>query len=173
MLTVAKGRCENHLTANAPGALFAPPVVEFYEFDALNQNLSPEVRALEGKADLVLSTLVLEHLPIDVFFRAVTSFLKPTDGYVLLTNMHAEMGCLSQAGFVDEVTGEKIRGHSYAHEISKVIEEGAKWGFEVVGEVGERGVQRADIGKAVGERGKKWIGVNVWFGFVMRFCEVI
>lgn len=172
MLTVAKERCENYLTANASGALLAPPVVEFYEFDALNQEPSPEIKALEGKADLVLSTLVLEHLPIDVFFRAITSFLKPTGGYVLLTNMHAEMGRISQAGFVDEVTGEKIRGHSYAHEISEVIEEGRKWGFEVVGEVGERGIQQADVGTVVGERGKKWIGVNVWYGFVMRFGEV-
>ena len=172
MLTVAKERCENYLTANVFGALLDSPVVKFYEFDALNQELSPEIKALEGKADLVLSTLVLEHLPIDVFFHAVTSFLKPTGGYVLLTNMHAEMGRISQAGFVDEVTGEKIRGHSYAHEISEVIEGGGKWDLEVVGEVGERGIQQADVGTAVGERGKKWIGVNVWYGFVMRFGEV-
>jgi SAM-dependent methyltransferase len=172
MITVAKERCGNYLTANASGALPAPPVTEFYEFDALNQELSHEIKALEGKADLVLSTLVLEHLPIDVFFRAVKLFLKPTGGYVLLTNMHAEMGRISQAGFLDEVTGEKIRGHSYAHEIFEVIEEGGKWGFEVVGEVGERVIQQADVGTTVGERGKKWIGVNVWYGFVMQFGEV-
>jgi SAM-dependent methyltransferase len=172
MLTVAKERCGNYLTANASGSLLAPPVIKFYEFDALNQEPSHEIKALEGKADLVLSTLVLEHLPIDVFFRAVKLFLKPTGGYVLLTNMHAEMGRISQAGFLDESTGEKIRGHSYAHEISEVIEEGGKWGFEVVGEVGERVIQQTDVGTIVGERGKKWIGVNVWYGFVMRFGEV-
>jgi hypothetical protein len=53
-----------------------------------------------------------------------------------------------------------------------VIEEGGKWGFEVVGEVDERVIQQVDVGTTVGERGKKWIGVNVWYGFVMRFGEV-
>jgi SAM-dependent methyltransferase len=171
MLMVAKQRCETHLTANTSKVLLAPPAVEFHEFDALNPELSPEIKALEGKADLVLSTLVLEHLPLDVFFRTVRSFLKP-GGYFLLTNMHADMGRISQAGFVDEVTGEKIRGHSFAHEISEAIEEGEKWGFEVVGEVAERAIIEDDLGAVVGERGKKWIGINVWFGFVMRFGDM-
>jgi hypothetical protein len=83
--------------------------------------------------------------------------------------MHAEMGRISQAGFVDGATGEKIRGLSYAHEIKEVIEEGRKRSFEVVGEVGERDVQDGDLGVLVGERGKKWVGEKVWFGFVMRF----
>lgn len=172
MLTIAKQRCEDHLAENASNTLLAPPVVECHEFDALNPELSPDVKALEGKADLVLSTLVLEHLPIDVFFYSVKLFLKPTGGYVIFTNMHADMGHISQAGFVDEVTGEKIRGLSYAHEISEVIEEGQKWGFEVVGEVGERGIENGDLGTVVGERGKKWIGVKVWYGCVMRLGVV-
>jgi SAM-dependent methyltransferase len=171
MLTVAKQRCETHLTANTSNVLLAPPAVEFHEFDALNPELSPVIKALEGKADLVMSTLVLEHLPLDVFFHTVKSFLKP-GGYFLLTNMHADMGRISQAGFVDEVTGEKIRGHSFAHEISEAIEEGEKWGFEVIGEVGERAIIEDDLGAVVGERGKKWIGINVWFGFVMRFGDM-
>jgi SAM-dependent methyltransferase len=171
MLTIAKQRCEDHLKSNASDTTQAPPLIEFHEFDALNPDLSPEINALERKADLVLSTLVLEHLPLDVFFRTVKYFLR-SGGYVLLTNMHAGMGRISQAGFVDEVTGEKIRGHSYAHETSQVVEEGEKWGFEVVGEVGERAVGSADLGTVVGERGKKWIGVNVWFGFVMRLSQM-
>ena len=171
MLTLAKQRCESYLAANTSNTVPTPHVVEFHGFDALNPDLSPETKALEGKADLVLSTLVLEHLPLDVFFRAARSFLKPRGGYLLLTNMHAEMGRISQAGFVDEVTGEKIRGHSYAHEISETISEGEKWGFKVVGKVGERGVEKSDLGTAVGERGKKWVGISVWYGCVMRFGE--
>jgi len=169
MLAVAKQRCEDHLKANS-NSLQAAPQIEFHEFDALNTDLSPEIKALEGKTDLVLSTLVLEHLPLDTFFRTVKMFLKP-GGYVLLTNMHADMGRISQAGFVDEGTGEKIRGLSYAHEISEVVEEGTRWGFEVVGEVDERAIESADVGTVVGDRGKKWVGVNVWFGFVMRLSQ--
>ncbi len=116
----------------------------------------------------MLSTLVLEHLPINVFFRTVKDLLKAEDGYLVLTNMHAEMGRISQAGFVDEVTGEKIRGNSYAHGIQEVVEEGEKLGFSVVGDVSERGIEEGDLGTVVGERGKKWVGVRVWFGFIMR-----
>lgn len=172
MLKIAEQRCETYLTANAAGTLSAPPSIKFHEFDALHPELFPEVKQLEGKADLVLSTLVLEHLPGDIFFRTVRNLLKAEGGYVVLTNMHAEMGGISQAGFVDEITGEKIRGHSYAHEIRDVIEEGGKWGFSVVGEVSERGVEEGDLGTVVGERGKKWVGVRVWFGFIMRFGGV-
>lgn len=172
MLAVAKQRCKDYLAANASNSLVASPLIGFHEFDALDPELSPEIKALGGKADLVLSTLVLEHLPLDVFFRTAKYFLKPKGGCVLLTNMHAEMGRISQAGFVDEVTGEKIRGHSYAHEISEAIEEGKKWGFEVVGEVGERAIKEEDLGTVVGQRGKKWININVWFGFIMRLGEM-
>jgi len=169
MLAVAKQHCEEYLCANS-NSLQGHPQIKFYEFDALNSELSPKIKALEGKADLVLSTLVLEHLSLDTFFRTVKFFLK-AGGYVLLTNMHADMGRISQAGFVDENTGEKIRGLSYAHEISKVVEEGTRGGFEVVGEIGERAIGPDDIGTVVGERGKKWVGVNVWFGFVMRLSQ--
>jgi SAM-dependent methyltransferase len=171
MLAVAKQRCESYLTANASATLLDPPLINFHEFDALEVEPSPEIRALKGKADFVLSTLVLEHLPLDVFFSTVKSFLKPSGGYVLLSNMHADMGRISQAGFVDEVTGEKIRGHSYAHEISEVIEEGKKWGFEVAGELGERAIEEEDLGTIVGNRGKKWVNIRVWFGFFMRLGE--
>jgi hypothetical protein len=172
MLKVGKQRCENYLTANAANTLSAPPAISFYEFDALHPEIFTEVKQLERKADLVLSTLVLEHLPLDVFYHCAASLLKPTGGYLLLTNMHAEMGRISQAGFVDRSTGEKIRGSSYAHEIEEVIEEGEKWGFKVVGEVRERAVEEEDLGTVVGERGKKWLGFRVWFGFVMQFGGV-
>lgn len=85
--------------------------------------------------------------------------------------MHAHMGRISQAGFVDAESGEKVRGTSYNYEVEEVIEEGKRRGFEVVGKVGEREVREEDIGEGrlLGKRGKKWVGVKVWFGLVMRF----
>jgi len=38
--------------------------------------------------------------------------------------------------------------------------------------VAERAIIEDDLGAVVGERGKKWIGINVWFGFVMRFGDM-
>ena len=84
--------------------------------------------------------------------------------------MHAEMGRLGQAGFVDETSGVKVRGQSFVYEIEEVLEEGKRWGFEVVGKVQERGVKEENVGegRVVGERGRKWIGVKCWFGMVLR-----
>lgn len=170
MLKVARDRCEKILAssrnADSPGQ-----EVRFLEFDALNPERFPAVKALEGQADLVLSTLVLEHLPIDVFFRTVKSFLKPSGGYLVLTNMHAEMGRRSQAGFMDPETGGKVQGMSFVYEVQEVVEEGRKWGAEVLGSVEERAVEEDDLQSGVvnEERGKKWVGCRVWFGCVMRF----
>ncbi|KAL3418891.1 hypothetical protein PVAG01_09111 [Phlyctema vagabunda] len=141
--------------------------VRFVQYDALHPSLEPET------AELVLSTLVLEHLPLDVFFKTVRSFLNPNPrfggGLVVLTNMHADMGRQSQAGFVDIQTGEKIRGTSFVYEIHEVVQEAERWGFEVVGDVQERMVHEEDVASGVvGERGRKWVGVNVWFGCILR-----
>ncbi|KAJ4329982.1 hypothetical protein N0V87_010408, partial [Didymella glomerata] len=50
--------------------------------------------------DLIISTLVLEHIPLPTFFTTLSSLLAP-GGTALVTNMHAEMGSRSQAGFVN------------------------------------------------------------------------
>lgn len=127
----------------------------------------------------MVSTLVLEHLSLPTFFSAVSFLLKPYSeasyGRVLITNMHAEMGKSSQAGFMNEIEGKKtkIRGESYVYEIEEVVEEGGKWGFHVVGDVLERRIEDGDIeedgnGLRLGNRGKKWIGKKMWFGMVMQ-----
>ncbi|KAK2764334.1 hypothetical protein FQN54_009027 [Arachnomyces sp. PD_36] len=121
----------------------------------------------------IISTLVLEHIPLQPFFAAASSMLsRQQDTYLLLTNMHSDMGAISQAGFVDPVSGEKIRPTSYAHKVRDVVEAARGEGFEVLGEVVER---RVDEGLAprLGKRAGKWVGVVVWFGvcFVRRKVE--
>jgi SAM-dependent methyltransferase len=166
MLEVARKRCSDLLSSSPTTA----SDLNFLEFDALSPSSAPAVTQLHGKADLVLSTLVLEHLPIDIFFSTLASFLKPSGGgYAVVTNMHAEMGRRGQAGFVDVETGIKVRGTSFNYEVEEVVEEGRKWGFELVGEMGERAVREEDLEAGLlGERGRKWIGTKVWFGCVMR-----
>ncbi|MCJ1457620.1 hypothetical protein MMC28_007988 [Mycoblastus sanguinarius] len=117
-------------------------------------------------ADAVISTLVLEHVPIPTFFQAVSQILKP-DGLLLVTNMHSDMGKISQAGFVDPKTEEKVRTQSFAHRLEDLIAEAKKQGFEVVGKVLERGVDE-EMSETLGARAKKWIGVMVWFGVCFR-----
>ncbi|KAF7909547.1 uncharacterized protein EAF01_003265 [Botrytis porri] len=175
MLEIARSCCSLCVSENASHV----PIIQFDEFNALNVQSNPEVSKLvQGQANMVISTLVLEHLPLGAFFSAVTFLLKPdsdvNSGKVLITNMHAEMGRLSQAGFKDEIEGKKtkVRGESYIYEVEEVVEEGKKWGFHVVGEVSERTVEENDIedgsGLELGIRGAKWVGKKMWFGMVMQ-----
>ncbi|KAF7517882.1 hypothetical protein PCG10_000781 [Penicillium crustosum] len=122
----------------------------------------------------VISTLVLEHIPLERFFAAAAGIMR-SGAYLLVTNMHAEMGMRSQAGFTDE-RGVKVRPTSYCHAIPDVLDAAAQAGFEVEEIVGAgadgvvvRGVNE-ELGDVLGARAKKWIGVRVWFGvcFVKR-----
>jgi len=154
MLEVARRRLEN---------IGGQGRVKLQVFDLL-QGSSPPLSAM--KADAVVSTLVLEHVPADVFFNQVAQMLKP-GGILLLTNMHSEMGSLSQAGFIDPQTGEKIRPTSYAHTVVDVEMEASKHGLEVVNKIEERAVDRSLV-PLLGERSAKWVGVTVWFGGIFR-----
>ncbi|OQD61334.1 hypothetical protein PENPOL_c017G06535 [Penicillium polonicum] len=122
----------------------------------------------------VISTLVLEHIPLERFFAAAAGIMR-SGAYLLVTNMHAEMGMRSQAGFTDE-RGVKVRPTSYCHAIPDVLDAAVQAGFEVEEVVGAgpdgvvvRGVDE-ELGDVLGARAKKWVGVRVWFGvcFVKR-----
>lgn len=132
-------------------------------FDMIQQPHPPDCAI---QADAIISTLVLEHIPTDIFFKTASRILK-ADGVLLVTNMHSVMGNISQAGFVDVKTGEKVRPKSYAHSVEDVVTEAKQQGFELEGDVLERGVDEAGS-KVLGGRAKKWIGVMVWYGMVFR-----
>ncbi|KAK4861528.1 hypothetical protein LT330_003563 [Penicillium expansum] len=116
----------------------------------------------------VISTLVLEHIPLERFFAAAAGIMR-SGAYLLVTNMHAEMGMRSQAGFTDE-RGVKVRPTSYCHGIPDVLDAAREAGFEVEEVVGAgadgvvvRGVDE-ELGDVLGARARKWVGVRVWFG---------
>jgi predicted TPR repeat methyltransferase len=145
------------------------PNVTLSQFDLLEEDDSTPTT----KADGMISTLVLEHIPLNTYFSIAAKLLHP-GAYFLVSNMHADMGKLSQAGFVDPATKTKIRPmRSYAHEIGDVLGEAAKAGFEVVPlsnsstGVVERAVTE-DILGTLGQRASKYVGVTVWFGVCFR-----
>ncbi|KFY93129.1 hypothetical protein V500_03898 [Pseudogymnoascus sp. VKM F-4518 (FW-2643)] len=108
MLDIARQRC-SAITAGGTAPIPSP---EFHVFDALSGAAPPEEAC---GANGVLSSLVLEHLPLDVFFKSIKKLLAKEGGYLLLTNMHEEMGRRGQAGFVDVESGEKVRGRCHLH----------------------------------------------------------
>ncbi|KAJ5752840.1 hypothetical protein N7520_009757 [Penicillium odoratum] len=124
---------------------------------------------LQSGAAGVISTLVLEHIPLKKFFENASGIMQ-SRAYLLVTNMHAEMGALSQAGFTDPQTGVKIRPTSYCHSIPEVLAAAEAAGFQVArlvekseADVLERAVDE-QLGEMLGVRAKKWIGIKVWFG---------
>ena len=161
MLRIARTRCAEH-RASLPAAQRAQSA-DFELFDMLGSQRVPH--SVEH-ADAMISTLVLEHIPLAEFFSTAASMLKP-NGYLLLTNMHAEMGAISQAGFLDPASGEKVRPTSYAHRVDDVLAEADRCGFQLIDRVQEKAVER-DMLDRVGGRGEKWIGIRCWFGMVLR-----
>ncbi|EEA25691.1 hypothetical protein TMatcc_006078 [Talaromyces marneffei ATCC 18224] len=133
-------------------------------------------------ADGMISTLVLEHIPLDIFFGAAASVLR-SGAYFLVTNMHSDMGQRSQAGFVDSATGKKVRpSRSYAHEIEYILAEAQRVGFEIVQlptmtaagmKGGVQGVVEREVTpemvERLGPRAQKYVGVcQVWLGVCFR-----
>ncbi|KAJ8126116.1 hypothetical protein O1611_g7522 [Lasiodiplodia mahajangana] len=167
MLEVAGARlASNPILKGAEGR----PTLRLEIFDMLATSAPPQSVA-PGTVDAIISTLVVEHIPLPTFFAHVARLLCP-GGVLLLTNMHSEMGGISQAGFVDTETGEKIRPTSYAHTVEDVILEARRNGLEVEADgdgagVSERAVDESMVEK-LGLRSGKWVGVTCWFGGIFR-----
>ena len=167
MLEIARQRCTSALEQKpqltvSESESESEKRVEFHIFDMLKDAL-PDAAT---NADLAISTLVLEHVPLQTFFRTAASILR-LGGVVVMTNMHAEMGKISQAGFVDAKTGDKIRPVSYAHTVGDTLREAEEWGFALEGTVKEVAVEQT-LAEKLGSRGRKWIGVTVWYGGIWR-----
>ncbi|KAF3932142.1 hypothetical protein ABW20_dc0107873 [Dactylellina cionopaga] len=135
-------------------------------------NVSDLKQALDrnygGRVDGVISTLVIEHLDINVFFAIARAVLKP-DGWLLLTNMHADMGLLSSAGFLDPSTGKKIRPVSINHPEEEILDAAERHGFSLSGEVSEDGPRDTEHANQFGRRADKWVGVKMHIGMVLKF----
>jgi 2-polyprenyl-3-methyl-5-hydroxy-6-metoxy-1,4-benzoquinol methylase len=131
--------------------------------------LSPNTDLYKLQFDIIISTLVVEHLPLSNFFTEVNRLLVP-GGILLLSNMHDEMGAKSQAGFNDPLTGEKVRPVSYNHSVEELREEAERNGYELVGEgIRERGVdQEGEMVRRLGPRAEKWLGCKMWMGGIFR-----
>ncbi|OTA82310.1 hypothetical protein M434DRAFT_401071 [Hypoxylon sp. CO27-5] len=173
MLAMARSRLQKTgdeaMTSNLELGRLAPKL-HLEVFDML---ASPSPPPSAQQADGVISTLVVEHVPLETFFAHVSQMLR-SGGILLLTNMHAHMGSISQAGFVDPETGEKIRPTSYAHTVTDVVAEAKRWGLEVenAGKGNEAGVNErtvdGDMVEKLGPRSRKWVGVTCWFGGLFR-----
>ncbi|KAI1122454.1 putative methyltransferase [Nemania abortiva] len=169
MLEVAKARLGLNSASEVETGR-QPNNLRFDIFDMLATSAPPPSVA-PHTVDAIISTLVVEHVPLPMFFSHVAQFLCP-GGVLLLTNMHSEMGGISQAGFVDTATGEKIRPTSYAHTVEDVILEARRCGLEVEVDADGTGVLERAVDEGMveklGLRSGKWVGITCWFGGIFR-----
>lgn len=176
MLEVARSAIDSATiradTPAKPGMSGSPDislgVFDLLQFSSTMAQLPPSL--CDPGAAGVISTLVLEHIPAKQFFAAAAAIMSP-GSYLLVTNMHADMGTRSQAGFTDPTTGVKIRPTSYNHSIPEVLDAAHEAGFrveELMGPDAKNGVLVREVderlAEVLGSRAKKWVGVKVWFG---------
>jgi hypothetical protein len=171
MLAKARQRCAAYFNSLPPDRRATTWSLEEWDIFSVSsegrERPGPRFPEQKGrKADLIVSTLVLEHIPLAAFFTAASSLIKQ-GGRLLVTNMHHEMGEVSQAGFVD-TRGVKVRGESFAHGVQETVEEAGRCGFVLEGDLLERGVGEADVA-LLGLRARKWVrGPKVWLGGIWR-----
>ncbi|MCJ1474646.1 hypothetical protein MMC13_003306 [Lambiella insularis] len=147
MLDVASKLCRKHYESLPAESRASQLVLE--EYDPLRQTAPPEcAQAASG----VVSTLVMEHLPLEAFWASM-AMLVAVGGCVLVTNIHPEMGATSQGGFVDKDTGEKIWGASWVYGIEETAQAARRAGFETV-----------EVREAVGSAGFKGGRAGEWEG---------
>ncbi|KAF4551204.1 Hypothetical protein D9617_14g076610 [Elsinoe fawcettii] len=181
MLTLARSKLISAIDA-IPADLNLDIVPTFKDFD-----ISSTYPSDAPEADLVFSTLVLEHLPMPTFFSAMAAATKQKAGRAIVTNMHSAMGqtalstawkandtagsaSITGAGFKD-ADGRKVRVmEDWAHDEDEVEQVARAHGLEVTDQRREVTVTAEMLdehsrGIKLGERGRKWIGTKVWSGW--------
>ncbi|KAF8209442.1 S-adenosyl-L-methionine-dependent methyltransferase [Mycena galopus ATCC 62051] len=122
---------------------------------------------LPSSVDAVISTLVIEHLPsLPAFFALVHKILR-TGGWVLVTNMHEDMGTITGAGFVDE-NGVRVMMDKFVHTVEDVTAAALECGFELQRPPMVSRVQSEEHANSLGsKRARKWVGgVNMLYGMI-------
>jgi SAM-dependent methyltransferase len=131
----------------------------------------PVLKYFRHMYEFVLSTLVINHMPLDVFFKGIEGLLS-RDSVALVTCMHPEVGPAghSSTGNQDEKT--EMGGESgFRRSVQEVLKVARECGLTLQGAVNEvklsstmvEGLEESLRGDA-----RKWIGRKVWFSVVLR-----
>ncbi|KAJ6630410.1 S-adenosyl-L-methionine-dependent methyltransferase [Mycena sp. CBHHK59/15] len=140
------------------------PRLHLAQYDIIADS-PPSTSLLPPALDAALSTLVIEHLPaLPAFFARMHAMLRP-GGWLLVTNMHEDMGAVTGAGFVD-ARGTRVTTDKFAHTVAEVVAAAIACGFELLDAPMVRRVEDEEHAAALGCRAGKWIRVNMLYGMV-------
>lgn len=160
MVEVAERQC-NQVLADLPEKS-RPKSLCFKVYNPLEKETGGD-SPVPGQVQGLISTLVIEHLPIAEFFKMCAEIVAP-GGYVLATNAHEDLSRIAHGSIVDPETGAKLWTQRHIHTNQAVKDEGVKWGFDMV-EIQE-GIPKDP--NLVGPMRGRWEGVKCWVGFVLR-----
>lgn len=111
----------------------------------------------------LVAALALQYFPLTSFFATVRSLVRP-GGVVLLTNAHPDLDSVIQMGAVDpDKSGQAL---NWVHGVEETAASARNAGFRVLEDVLERAVSE-DMLSALGDGGRSWIGVKVWYGMLL------
>lgn len=116
--------------------------------------------------DIIVSSLVLEHVPLEIYWSQIRTLLKP-GGAGALSSRHPDIDAGHAVGFQDAAGGRSIGSH-HSHGIQDTIDCGTRAGL-VIEDVKETAVDEALIARReIGEGARSWIGKKVWYGMKFR-----
>lgn len=157
MLSVAETKCEGFILSSTN-----IPEVKFRKVDLTDPATIPS--DMTNAFDLIVSTLVLEHIPLQTYWASVSDLLR-RGGIGVVSNMHPRMSGNSIAGFAD-TQGHRVVGQSFVHGVEETVDAAKQAGLDILGDVREVAVtEEMLIGGQVSQRGAKWLGMKVWYGF--------
>ena len=131
----------------------------------------PNLKYFRHMYEFVLSTLVMNRMPLDVFFKGIEGLLS-RDSVALITCVHPEFGVAEDGLTGDENEKNEVRrGSGFRHSVKEVLKVATECGLTLQGAV--NGVKLTStmiegLEDSLSEDGKKWIGRKVWFSVVLR-----
>jgi SAM-dependent methyltransferase len=131
----------------------------------------PVLKYFRHKYEFVLSTFVVNSMPLDVYFKGIEGLLS-RDGVALVTCVHPEFGGAESCLDINENEKHKATGGlRFRYTVQEVLKVAAECGLTLQGDVNEvklsstmvEGLEESLRGDA-----RKWVGRKVWFSVVLR-----
>jgi hypothetical protein len=133
----------------------------------------PVLKYFRHMYEFVLSTFVVNSMPLDVFFRGIEGLLS-RDSVALVTGVHPEFGgaetCLDMNENENE-KGETLGVPRFRHSVQEVLRVATECGLTLQGAVNEVKLGSTMVEgfeQSLKEDAKKWTGQKVLFSVVLR-----
>ena len=131
----------------------------------------PGLKYFRHMYEFVLSTLVMNRMPLGVFFKGIEGLLS-RGGVALVTCVHPEFGgAESCLGISENEKCEMREGPGFRHSVQEVVEVATECGLTLQGAVNEVELGSTTVEgleESLRRDAKKWVARKMWFSVVLR-----